>query len=399
MGMPCKSAAVRLRLLALLCLPAAGAQASFIDEYMTDEQDGMFDVSKYLSTVPAGFLLVPSIITEPAVGYGAAAIGIFFHETDEQKKMRITKGALLPENISVLGGGGTENGTWGAGLGHLGFWRHDSIRYRGFAGYISPNLDFYSIAGVDLPKPIQLNITGPAVLQEIKFKLPNTHWFAGGKQIYRHTEMELANEFSTDGLSENQAAVVDRLNDQLHSSTTTSGAGAVVEYDSRNNPLNPEQGYNYRAEYLWYADAIGSDLEYQSYTLTALNYWQLSDHFDMGLRLQYDGLGGDTDHLPAYIPPAIDLRGISKTRYQGNSVAVIETELAYKPTMRWKYLAFTGVGRTGDDFSELNDSETINNYGVGFRYLIARRYGFTMGADVARGPEDTAFYIQAGSTW
>ena len=37
--------------------------------------------------------------------------------------------------------------------------------------------------------------------------------------------------------------------------------------------------------------------------------------------------------------------------------------------------------------------------GVGFRYLIATRYGFVMGADIARGPEDTAFYIQAGSTW
>src|SRR5690606_16770935 len=99
------------------------------------------------------------------------------------------------------------------------------------------------------------------------------------------------------------------------------------------------------------------------------------------------------------IPPSIDLRGISKSRYQGNSVGVIETEFAYKPTMRWKYLAFTGAGRTGDGFSELKDSETYNSYGVGFRYLIARRYGFTMGADIARGPEDTAFYIQAGSTW
>jgi hypothetical protein len=37
--------------------------------------------------------------------------------------------------------------------------------------------------------------------------------------------------------------------------------------------------------------------------------------------------------------------------------------------------------------------------GVGFRYLIAKRYGFAMGADIARGPEETAFYIQAGSAW
>lgn len=399
MKSPFHAIATPVRLLTLLCLPAASVQASFLDEYMIDEQDGMFDVSRYLSTMPAGFLLVPSIITEPAVGYGAAAMGIFFHETEAQKKTRMTQGAMLPENISILAGGGTDNGTWGLGAGHLGFWRQDSIRYRGFAGYASPNLDFYSLADIDLSKPIRLNITGPVVLQEIKFKLADSHWFAGVKQLYRHTEMELAKKFSTDDLTENQAAIADYLNEHLQRSTTTSGAGLVFEYDSRNNPLNPEKGYNYRAEYLWFSDAIGSDLDYESYRLTALNYWPLSEKLDFGLRVQYDALGGDTSNLPAYIPPSINLRGISKNRYQGDSVGVIETELSYKHTMRWKYLAFVGTGRTGDSLSDLGDGESLNNYGVGFRYLIARRYGFTMGADIAKGPEDTAFYIQAGSTW
>jgi hypothetical protein len=36
---------------------------------------------------------------------------------------------------------------------------------------------------------------------------------------------------------------------------------------------------------------------------------------------------------------------------------------------------------------------------AGFRYLIARRLGIYMGIDIARGPEETAFYIQAGSAW
>jgi hypothetical protein len=36
---------------------------------------------------------------------------------------------------------------------------------------------------------------------------------------------------------------------------------------------------------------------------------------------------------------------------------------------------------------------------VGVRYLIARRLGIFVGADVARGPETTAFYIQVGSAW
>ena len=396
---PARSIAFRLRLLTLLCLPAAGAHASFFSEYMIDPDDGMLDMSKYLSTVPGGFLPIPAIITEPAVGYGAAVAGVFFHETPEQKKMRVTHGGLVPENISILAGGGTDNGTWFGGGGHIGFWRNDTIRYKGFVGYPSANLEFYSVGSMDLPKPIELNIEGPGAIQELKFKVAGSHWFAGGRQIYHHADVELAHPFSTDDLTENQAAIIDYLNDQLNRTVTTSGLGPVVEYDSRNNPMNPEKGYNYRAEYLWFADGIGSDYDYETYRLTALNYWQLTDQFYFNLRLQYDGLSSDTKNLPAYIPPTINLRGISRTRYQGNSVAVIETEVSYIPKMSWYYLAFTGIGRTADSFSDLNDAENIDSYGVGFRYLIAKRYGMNMGIDVARGPEETAYYIQAGSTW
>ena len=63
------------------------------------------------------------------------------------------------------------------------------------------------------------------------------------------------------------------------------------------------------------------------------------------------------------------------------------------------YGVFAGIGRAAQSFGALDDARSITSKGVGFRYLIARRYGFVMGADVARGPEETAFYIQAGSTW
>jgi hypothetical protein len=35
--------------------------------------------------------------------------------------------------------------------------------------------------------------------------------------------------------------------------------------------------------------------------------------------------------------------------------------------------------------------------GFGIRYLLARLFGLYTGLDIARGPEDWAFYIQVGS--
>ena len=48
------------------------ASAGLFDEFI-DEEDGYIDGSKYLLDNSAGFLPLPLIITEPALGVGAGA--------------------------------------------------------------------------------------------------------------------------------------------------------------------------------------------------------------------------------------------------------------------------------------------------------------------------------------
>ena len=93
------------------------------------------------------------------------------------------------------------------------------------------------------------------------------------------------------------------------------------------------------------------------------------------------------------------LRGIPAARYQGNAVAVIEGEVTRQIDPRWSINIFAGVGRADGTFSELSDSASRVTRGAGFRYLVARRYGFEMGIDVAKGPDDSILYIQAGTAW
>jgi hypothetical protein len=93
------------------------------------------------------------------------------------------------------------------------------------------------------------------------------------------------------------------------------------------------------------------------------------------------------------------LRGIPAMRYQGNHVAVAEAEIGWQLDDRWSLLAFVGAGRAATKLSDLDAAPSRVAKGGGFRYLIASRYGFEMGMDIARGPEDTVFYIQAGTAW
>ncbi|MFT4518918.1 MAG: hypothetical protein ACI9JM_001307 [Halioglobus sp.] len=83
----------------------------------------------------------------------------------------------------------------------------------------------------------------------------------------------------------------------------------VAEFASRNNSFNPETGCNLRMDYMWYRDALGSDVSCGAYTITSLNYLQLQDKWNLGLRLQYDAIGADDEtRLPAYAPPGGGLR-------------------------------------------------------------------------------------------
>ena len=171
-----------------------------------------------------------------------------------------------------------------------------------------------------------------------------------------------------------------------------------MEFDDRDNFFSPHAGYQYRLERLWYRDAIGSDVDFETLSFSGHNYWKLGERFRAALRIGADYASTDS-LLPPFVTPSIQLRGIPAMRYQGNAVAVGETELTWQVDSRWSVLAFAGAGRAANDFDDLGDAPSRVTRGGGFRYLVARRYGFEMGLDIARGPEDTVFYIQAGTAW
>ena len=104
----------------------------------------------------------------------------------------------------------------------------------------------------------------------------------------------------------------------------------------------------------------------------------------------------------------------SKTRHSTNILLLIcaaspqcatrerkqlgELEARYDFNPRWSILGFAGAGKAVSDRGN-GDSDMVVSKGLGFRYLIARRFGMRAGIDVAWGPEVTAFYIQMGSAW
>ena len=368
----------------------------------TDKLDGNFDASRYLSENAYGFLPVPIIITDPAVDGGLGIMGLFFHESEEEQAARLktmqdesndkASHSLMPPSISAAFGAYTGNDSFFIGGGHLGFFNKGNIRYMGGGGYGDINVNFYGFGDLPLPAPLEINTQATAIMQTLKFKLGESAFYFGPMHRYVDAQVSIINS----GNLLNK--IPSNLRPALSTNIVTSGAGLTVEYDSRNNFYSPTDGLKYELNYLWFDDVFGSDVDYTLAELTALNYFKITDHWRTAIRVEANYIDAD-QVLPPYATPYISMRGIPAARYQGQSVALSELEVAYRINLRWELSAFAGIGKASDSFSDFSDSDSRVSKGAGFRYLIARRYDFNMGIDIAKGPEDTVFYIQAGSAW
>ncbi|MBK9088173.1 MAG: BamA/TamA family outer membrane protein [Holophagales bacterium] len=179
------------------------------------------------------------------------------------------------------------------------------------------------------------------------------------------------------------------------SSTRPSRAsGPFVEWDTRNNTLTPSSGVNVKASAMFLGSWLGGDNDFERYTGTARFYWDPSPRFVLAARLQGQGVSGDP---PFYALPFISLKGIPVMRYQGETAASVDGEVRWNVWKRWWVVAFAGAGWTDDAPGLSKEGESVNAGGFGFRYLLARRLGLQAGIDVAKGPEEYAIYVVAGS--
>lgn len=371
----------------------------------TDPLDGMFDMSDFLSENAYGFLPVPVIITEPSVESGLGMVGLFFHETEEEKAQRKkamqsadrdAQKYLIPPSVSAAFGAYTGNGSWMAGGGHMGFFNEGKTRYMGGGGYGDINIDYYGTGDVALPRPIDLNTQAAMVMQNVKFELADSQFFAGVSQRYINADISLNSLGALEDYLPPE--LTGQIKEYLSQDVVTSALGLVAMYDNRDNVFSPYEGYHYDVGYHWYRDEIGSDVEYDLATIEGRNYWMLSEQWLLGARVHSEYANSDA-FLPPFATPFIDLRGIPVARYQGLLVGALEAELTWRLDKRWNIKAFTGAGRASNSGADFSKAKTHQTYGAGFRYQVARRYGFDAGVDVAKGPEDWVFYITAGSAW
>lgn len=358
------------------------AVAGWFDETFIDPVDGQFDVSNWLLN-KKGFLPVPILITEPAIGYGGGIALAYFHDN-----LAGGEAGIRP-SISVAAAAKTENGTWFVGGGHLGIWQQDDIRYKGAIGTGLIKMDYYGISGGlgdRLKHGVAFESEAVFFLQEIQFRLGDSSFFAGAN----YTLVDTGNTFSLkwDG------SPIPGL-PGLKFDSRSAALGLILEYDSRDSMLTPSRGSQGQIKSQFFDESWGSDKSYRRYSGFIKHYAQLDESWVLGLRVDAKAIDGEA---PFYSYPFIQMRGIKAMRYQGKETLLGEAEVSWAFNPRWTLVGFAGAGKAFAG-SEGKDSDLVISGGAGIRYLIASRLGLKMGVDIAKGPEDTAFYITVGNAW
>jgi len=350
---------------------------------LKDSADGSFDLSDFVIEAN-GFIPVPYIITEPALGgFGIAIAPIFLKRRPPYLDSIDGKLERTPIAPDITGGfaGWTVNNTWLAAAFRSGTLIKSRIKYTIGGGYANVNMSFFRSLEATGEKEYKFNFkTLPIFLRTLK-RLGFSHWYAGIQYLFLKTDLHYAGDLPSFVKPKEINSVV-------------SQPGAVVELDNRDNVFTPDKGFKLHLDGNWSNQAFGSDYDFGKLNYYMYAYHPLSKKIIGGLRLDGQQALGDP---PFYLLPYINMRGIPAVRYQADVLS--ELEFRWDFLRRWSIVFFGGTGKAFNDWSDFGSSQWIFSGGTGFRYLIARKFKLRMGIDIARGPETWAYYIVFGSSW
>jgi hypothetical protein len=335
------------------------------------------------------FLVLPIFITEPAIGEGLGAGVVYFHKKDSSDKPRVStansvgktgKKMKPPPTATGAFGFYTSNDTAGVGVGHANSFKDDKYRVVGALANMRINSEIFL---EDIPFGFQL--AGNLAYGNIKRRMGTSNIFFGMSLLALDADIIFK-------IDPGDTPPVDLADFAL---TNVGIAGSAI-YDARDNSTMPNTGQLIDFTLWRYDDAIGSDFDYWRAQLKVNSFHQLHKKFVLAWRIDASTVDGSP---PFFAVPFVSLRGIPALRYQAKTAGAFEVEGRYNFSERWAGIAFAGAGFTKNDEAPLETTQNIKSVGTGVRFQALREQNIWLGLDIAKGPEEYAWYIQIGQGW
>ena len=163
-----------------------------------------------------------------------------------------------------------------------------------------------------------------------------------------------------------------------------SGLGPVLEWDSRDNFFNPRNGWWVQLSAGFYRDWLGSDFEYESYTVDVRHYRSLRPSHVLAFQLYASVVNGDVPFTE--LVKLEGIRGIHESRFRDRKAALAQMEYRFPIRGRFSGVVFTALGDVTGDVGDYDPGEIKYAFGVGLRYMLNRKEKINIRFDIGFSP-------------
>lgn len=319
---------------------------------------------------------MPIPMSNPTIGTGAALAAMTLFPMDEKSKV---------SDVS-LAGLYTNSESWAAGaLARLNM-KEDRLRMKFGVGYFDMNLSFFGLgsgssdrSGVEIP-----------INQEGAFAIAEVLWDIGGKVYvgpsYRH--MRVSSSLNLDNPFEPLEII-------------SSGPGARISWDTRNNLMNPSEGFRANLNVDTSMKSMGGDRDYELYKASYSHYFDLQENRVLATRVTGCAASSEAPFYDVCLFGSNNaLRGYVGGEYRDNRMVTVEAEYRWRFTERFGMVAFAGVGQVGSSFGDMGSgNKYLSGVGGGLRFLASTKHKVNVSVDWAKGENSDALYFYIGEAF
>jgi outer membrane protein assembly factor BamA len=181
---------------------------------------------------------------------------------------------------------------------------------------------------------------------------------------------------------------------------TTSGIGVIASYDSRDNIFYPSKGGFHQFSATYYSKAIGSDFDYNKYTLDLRRFVSLSPNHILALQ----GYAMVEFGYPPFYDLALlggdrVMRGYLYGRYRDRLYYAVQAEYRLPVIWRFGFVFFGGLGDVASELAKVTTATIKPTYGFGVRFRIDELQKLDLRVDVGFGKDTDGIYFSVNQAF
>ncbi len=331
-----------------------------------------------------GIAIFPIPISNPTIGTGLGLAASILYQTDEKSAPSYT-------GIGALA---TSNRTWGVGAVQYLSLDEDRYRISLGLGYASVKYDFFGAGNNAGDRGISIPIRQDGVFTNPWAQVRVAEDLYVGLQ-YRLIQASTQIDFSdTDSLPA-------RLLAGRQVDFISSGAGPILDWDTRDDPFWTRSGHLLHAEAVFASGEMFSDFDYRKGLASFNVYREVFDEGILAARLSGCFSGGEVPVVDLCLFGAHnDLRGYETGRYRDENSWAAQIEQRWKFAERWGVVAFAGAGAVTEEIQKAFSNELLGSGGLGLRFQVSKSYQVNLALDGAVNLDgDTSLYFRIGEAF